>query len=131
MANQFVGIMIVSLFVAAVVDCLKPLWSKNGATVEVAEIVSMVIGMVIAIACKINLLSYIADAYIKLDGPKWVNYIFYAMTGIAMGRGASFLKDIWERVQSITKPEVTGVLELVAEDEAKATEDAQKRELDH
>lgn len=101
MAQQYIGIMIVSLFVAAVVDCIKPLWSKNGAKVEVAEIVSMCVGVVIAVSCRINLLYYISDAYIQLGAPKFVEYIFYVMTGIAMGRGASFLKDIWERVQQV------------------------------
>ena len=131
MANQFVGILILSLFVTAVVDCIKPLWSRNGAKVEVAEIVSMAVGVVIAVSCRINLLSYVTGEFLEIHGPVWVEYIFFAMTGLAMGRGASFVKDLWVRIQKIAQPEVTGVLELVAEDKPEEAEDAQERTLDH
>ena len=33
------------------------------------------------------------------DTPKWAYYIFYVMSGIAIGRGPSFVYDLWESVR--------------------------------
>lgn len=90
------NIIILALFVETIVSAIKPIWTK-GEGMSVSEIVSIVIGIVLAIAMKINLLDFIQDA--QLAAPTWINYIFYAMTGIAIGRGPSFVYDLWEALK--------------------------------
>ena len=87
----------VALFVEAIVTALKPLWKADGKSMSVTEIVSIVVGVVLAVACKMDLFSYVCD-YSIWDAPDWVYYIFYAMTGIALGRGPSFIWDLWQSI---------------------------------
>lgn len=88
-----IGIIMLALFVEAIVTAIKPLWTK-GEGLSVTEIVSIVIGIVLAVSIKINMLAYIGE--IGLEVPGWVEYIFYVMTGIAIGRGPSFVHDLWK-----------------------------------
>ena len=39
------------------------------------------------------------DAVVVIETPGWVEYLFYVMTGIALGRGPSFLYDLWKRIK--------------------------------
>ena len=94
----FVNIVLIALLIEAIVNAIKPLWDPEK-KIEPAEIVSMVLGIVLAVACKINLL----DGLVELQTAPWVQYIFYALTGIAIGRGPSFLHDIWKRIQEETE----------------------------
>lgn len=92
---QITDIILISLFIEAVVNALKPLWAKDGGRMSVSEMVSMGMGILLAVTCRINMLAYVVDiAY-----PAWVEYIFYALTGIAIGRGTNFIYDLWKKLK--------------------------------
>lgn len=90
------NLLLIALMIEAMVNALKPLWDKGAGKMTAAEIVAMCFGIVIAVACRINLL----EGVVVLEGPAWVGYIFYVMTGIAIGRGPSFLHDLWKTMQA-------------------------------
>ena len=88
-------VILISLFIEAIVGALKPLWSKDGEKLSVSEYVSMGMGILLAVSCKINMLAYV----VELSYPVWVEYVFYALTGIAIGRGTNFLYDLWNKLK--------------------------------
>lgn len=96
---QIITIVLIAMFIEAIVSAIKPIWSKDGERMSVAEIVSIVIGIVLAVSCKLNMLA-VFDGGFLADAPVWVPYIFYIMTGIALGRGPSFVWDLWERIRT-------------------------------
>lgn len=104
---NFSDIVLIALFIEAVVNALKPIWTKGENKMTVAEYVSMGIGILIAATCRINMLAtLISPIY-----PVWVECIFYVLTGIAIGRGTNFLYDLWEKLKSwnITEKEETAL----------------------
>lgn len=60
-----------------------------------SEYVAMGFGVIFAVSCKINMLAYVVD----VETAPWMNYFFYALTGIAIGRGTNFLYDLWEKMK--------------------------------
>ena len=50
------NLIILALFVEAIVQTMKPIWDKTAGKITTAEIVSMAIGVVIAVVAKINFL---------------------------------------------------------------------------
>lgn len=102
---QIITIILIAVFIEAVVSAIKPIWSKDGERMSVAEIVSIVIGIVVAVACKLNILAFIQNDFL-VDAPPFVHYMFYAMTGIALGRGTSFVWDLWNRLRKAAEADV-------------------------
>lgn len=94
---EILNLILIALFLEAVVSTLKPIWSRGESKMSVAEYVSMALGIVIAVSCKIDMLSYVVD--IQWVTPLWVCYLFYVMTGIAIGRGTNFLFDLWKKLK--------------------------------
>lgn len=92
------NLIILALFVEAIVQTMKPIWDKTAGKITVAEIVSMAIGVVIAIVAKINFLAGVVDVTQPV-----LLYLLYALTGVALGRGPSFVHDLWERVRDTYK----------------------------
>ena len=90
---QITELLLISLFIECVVDIFKPLWTEDENALTIAEYVSMAVGVLVAVACKINMLAFVVD----IPAPAWVMYFFYVLTGIAMGRGTSFLYDLWNK----------------------------------
>ncbi len=88
------SLIIIALFVEAVVQTLKPLWDRTAGRVTVAEIVSMAIGVAIAIVARINMLAGI----IEITQPALL-YVMYVLTGVALGRGPSFVHDLWYKIK--------------------------------
>ena len=88
------NLIILALFVEAIVQTLKPLWDKTAGKITVAEIVSMGIGVVIAVVAKINFLAGV----IEVTQPVLL-YVLYALTGVALGRGPSFVHDLWVKIK--------------------------------
>lgn len=110
--NQFINIILIALFVEAIVETLKPIWQKGEGKMTVAEYVAMGIGVLLAVACRINMLGYV----VEIAYPGWVEYIFYVMTGIAMGRGTNFLYDLWTKLKEWqTGQLLEGVKEAIPE----------------
>lgn len=99
-----IDIIMLALFVEAIVSAVKPLWNDGGKGLTVTEIVSIVIGIVLAVAMRIDLFSYLADVH--WDSPPWVNYLFYAMSGVALGRGPSFVYDLWESFRKWSEADI-------------------------
>jgi hypothetical protein len=98
---QYINIVLIAMFIEGVVTAIKPLWSRNGSEeMSVSEIVSIVIGIVLAVSCRINMLAYFVQDSFLAETPVFVHYIFYAMTGVALGRGPSFLWDLWNRIKN-------------------------------
>lgn len=92
---QITDVILIALFIEAVVNALKPIWSKDGEKLSVSEYVSMGMGVLLAVACRINMLAYVVDiAY-----PVWVEYVFFVLTGIAIGRGTNFIYDLWNKLR--------------------------------
>ena len=63
-----------------------------------AEIVSMAIGIVIAVVAKINFLAGMVDVAQPV-----LLYLLYALTGVALGRGPSFVHDLWGKIRDMSK----------------------------
>lgn len=102
-----IQIIMLALFVEAIVSAIKPLWKDGGKGLTVTEIVSIVIGVVMAVAMRIDLFSYFADVEMYWDSPAWVKYIFYVMSGVALGRGPSFIYDLWENIKKWANVKIT------------------------
>ena len=95
---NWLSLIIMALFIEAVVQTLKPLWDKSAGGITVAEIVSMCIGIVIAVIAKINLLAGVVDVTQPV-----LLYVLYVLTGVALGRGPSFVHDLWIKVREQIK----------------------------
>lgn len=91
-------LVLVALFVEAIVNVLKPIWDKSAGKISAAEIVSMAIGVVIAIVAKINFLAGV----VNITEPVLV-YLMYFLTGVALGRGPSFVYDLWQKIREQPK----------------------------
>ena len=89
------NLILIALFVEAIVQQLKPLWDKTAGKVTVAEIVSMSLGVLIAIVAKLNVLAGVVD----ITQPVLL-YVMYVLTGVALGRGPSFVHDLWVKIRN-------------------------------
>lgn len=89
------NLVLIALFVEAIVQQLKPIWDKTAGKITVAEIVSMCLGVLIAVVAKINFLAGVID----ITQPVLL-YILYVLTGIALGRGPSFVHDLWVKIKA-------------------------------
>lgn len=112
-----IHIIMLALFVEAIVSALKPIWKDGGKGLSVTEIVSIVIGVVLAVAMKIDLFRTLVEVDVLWETPSWVDYVFYAMSGVAIGRGPSFIYDLWENIKkwSDVKP-LEGVTAVTLDD---------------
>ena len=108
---SIVNLILMALFIEAVVEALKPIWKKDE-KMPIAQTVSMAIGIVIAVACHINMV----QDFMPADMPVWVEYIWYVLTGVAIGRGPSFVNDLWDKIKDIGTGELI-TFRLPAEDE--------------
>ena len=88
------NLIILALFVEAIVQTVKPIWDKTAGKIMVAEIVSMGMGIVIAVVAKINFLA----GLVSIEQPMLL-YVFYMLTGVALGRGPSFAHDLWVKIR--------------------------------
>ena len=92
------NLVLIALFVEAIVQQLKPIWDKTVGKITVAEIVSMGLGVLIAVVAKIN---FLAGA-VEITQPVLL-YGLYVLTGIALGRGPSFVHDLWVKILNSIK----------------------------
>lgn len=92
---SIISFILIAMFIEAIISIFKPIWNKEATPITVPEYISMVLGVFIAVIAKLNL----------LDGLVTVNntillYLFYVMSGIALGRGPSFIYDLWQKFKS-------------------------------
>ena len=92
---EITDILLIALFIEAVVDALKPLWTKGEGGMTASELASMLLGMLLAVTCKINML----ESVVQIDCPPLFLYVFYGLTGIALGRGTNFVYDLWSKLK--------------------------------
>lgn len=92
---QITDVILIALFIEAIVNAIKPIWTGGDQRLTITEYVSMGMGILLAVACKINMLAYV----VEIAYPAWVEYIFYVLTGIAIGRGTNFLYDLWNKLK--------------------------------
>jgi len=88
------NLIIIALFVEAIIQTIKPIWDKTAGKITVAEIVSMAIGVVISVVAKINFLTGVVDVTQPV-----LLYVLYVLSGVALGRGPSFVHDLWGKVR--------------------------------
>ncbi len=96
----FEDIVLIAMFIQATVQAFKPLWDKSAQWLTAPEFISIGIGIVIALVAKINML----DGLIA-DLPVAVEYIFCGLTGVGIGRGPSFIHDLWSKMRGGTASE--------------------------
>lgn len=84
-------LIMIALFIEAVIEAVKPIWTGES-KLSVSEYVSMALGVLLAVSCRINMLAYVME--VSAEYPVWINYVFYVLTGLAMGRGSNFLYDL-------------------------------------
>jgi len=96
-----IGIIMLALFIEAIVSAIKPIWHDGGEKLSITEIVSICVGILVAVALKIDLFSAVVglDTGFAFDVPVWMEYVFYVMSGIAIGRGPSFIADLWSNIK--------------------------------
>ena len=91
---ELTNLILIALFVEAIVQQIKPLWDKAAGKITAAEIVSMGIGVLIAVVAKINFLAGVVDITEPI-----LLYALYVLTGVALGRGPSFVHDLWVKIR--------------------------------
>ena len=109
--------LLIALLIEALVSVFKPIWSKSedGAKLSVAEWVSMGLGVLLAVSCRWNIFAGLFEDGLLAGVPGWVLYIFYGLSGIALGRGPSFLHDLWKRIEALPEWNITESVEKTAE----------------
>jgi len=85
---------LIALFIEAIVQQLKPLWDRTAGKITIAEVVSMCIGVLIAVVAKVNFLAGV----VEITQPVLL-YAMYVLTGVALGRGPSFVHDLWVKIR--------------------------------
>ena len=91
-------LILIALFIEAIVNVLTPIWDKTAGKITAAEIVSMCVGVIVAVIAKINFLS----GAVNITDPVLV-YLLYVLTGVALGRGPSFVYDLWQKIREQAK----------------------------
>ena len=121
---QITDIILIALFIEAIVNALKPLWTAGENKMTVSELVAMGMGILLAVTCKINMLAYV----VELTYPDWVTVIFYVLTGIALGRGTNFVYDLWNKLKEW---QTSQILPFSGVEEAKIEEEEIDLEVTH
>ena len=100
--NLFIGdnvnianLLTLAFFVEAIISAVKPIWNKN-AGMTITEYISIGLGIVLAVILKLDMIGPVTG----FVGGNVADIIFEVMTGIAMGRGPSFLFDAWMRIKN-------------------------------
>lgn len=84
----------IALFIEALVQVIKPLYNEEAKKFSIPEIISVAAGILVAVIGKINLL----EGLITTDNIVAI-YILYGLSGIALGRGPSFVHDLWSKIK--------------------------------
>jgi hypothetical protein len=87
----FIGALMASVLVRALVNCLKPLWEKSSHGAKISLFVSLGLGVLICTAAGIDIF---AQSGMGLALP----YAGCVLSGIAAGGGANVIHDIAEGI---------------------------------
>lgn len=96
------AVIAIALFIEALVQVIKPLYNKQAKRFSVPELISVIAGILVAVIGKVNLLEglIITDSIVGL-------YIIYGLSGIALGRGPSFVHDLWKKIKTFNPDTAT------------------------
>lgn len=96
------AVIAIALFIEALVQVIKPLYNKQTKRFSVPELISVIAGIIVAVIGKVNLLEglIITDSIVGL-------YIIYGLSGIALGRGPSFVHDLWKKIKTFNPDTAT------------------------
>lgn len=96
------AVIAIALFIEALVQVIKPLYNKQAKRFSVPELISVIAGIIVAVIGKVNLLEglIITDSIVGL-------YIIYGLSGIALGRGPSFVHDLWKKIKTFNPDTAT------------------------
>lgn len=80
---QITDVILIALFIEAIVNVLKPIWCKEDGGLSISEYVSMGLGILLAVACRINMLAYVVET----TYPLWVEYTLWNLAKKLLGKG--------------------------------------------
>lgn len=92
---SIISFILIAMFIEAIISIFKPIWDKTAIPITVPEYISMAVGVFIAVIAKLNLL----DGLVTVSSTILM-YLFYVMSGIALGRGPSFIYDLWNKFKT-------------------------------
>ena len=113
MTFDLASLLVLGIFIETVVQAIKPAWNSETKHFAYAEIVSMAVGILVGIVGQVNLLAGLInpDNVVAL-------YLLYAVSGLTLGRGSSFIFDLWEKVRTFDKDkagQAADIAEKIAE----------------
>ncbi len=93
MGNSIIQMLVISVFIEAVVQVIKPMFKSN---LKLAkwDFISIGLGVAIALSMELNLLEGIVEANNEIT-----LFFFRLFSGVALGRGPSFIHDLWRRLR--------------------------------
>jgi len=95
MEITIVNIIVIALFIEAAIQAMKPIWNSEAKKLSVPECISMGAGILVAVLGKINML----DGLFVIEAPALL-YVLYVLSGVALGRGPSFVHDLWNKLKT-------------------------------
>jgi hypothetical protein len=92
---KILAVISIAILIEAVIQAIKPIWDPAAGKLTIPEIVSMAIGVVVAFFGKLDLLAGLVETSSVI-----LLHIFYVLSGVVLGRGPSFVHDLWLRLRS-------------------------------
>lgn len=96
------NIIVIALFIEAIIEAVKPIWNKEAKRLSLPELLSMAAGIVVAVLGRVNML----DGLITTETPALL-YVLYIFSGVALGRGPSFVHDLRNRIKTFNADTAT------------------------
>lgn len=91
-------LIILALLIEALVQAVKPVWDTEAKKLSVPELISMVVGAIVAVIGQINMFEGLIST-----SSIFMLYVCCVLTGAALGRGPSFIHDLWQKVRTFNK----------------------------
>lgn len=96
------NIIVLALFIEALIQAIKPIWNHEAKKLSLPELLSMAAGIIVAVLGRVNML----DGLITTETPALL-YVLYVFSGVALGRGPSFVHDLWNRLKTFNADTAT------------------------
>ena len=85
------------LLIETAVSALRHAAGRANRAVSPYDALAVLIGVALAVALRINLFGYLPVYDYWWDAPGWLDYAFFAMSGVSLGRGASLMYKLMHR----------------------------------
>ena len=96
-SDTFIALVSAAVFIETVVQAIKPVYDPTTKRFAPAELIAMLCGVMIAVFARLNLL----EGFFTTDSQP-LNAILYALSGIILGRGPSFVHDLWGKLKTVS-----------------------------